>query len=165
VAGAFIGTTLILWPDQSAEAVNLGHLFAITASILCAFTLLLVRLLGRENNIYTLFFYLCLTGALASIGPLLMQDGPVLPAQAAGWIGVAAVALFSIGAQLTINQALVHIPAPRVSVMMTAEVPIVACFGVVYLGEPLGWRLVIGALIVFGCGIGLNLLPAQSSAD
>jgi len=165
VCGAFIGTTLILWPDQSAGAVNLGHLFAIIASILCAFTLLLVRLLGRENNIYTLFFYLCLTGTLASLGPLLMQDGPILPVQAAGWIGVGAVAIFSIGAQLTINQALVHIPAPKVSVMMTAEVPIVACFGVVYLGEPLGWRLVVGALIVFGCGIGLNLLPAQSPAD
>jgi drug/metabolite transporter (DMT)-like permease len=121
--------------------------------------------LGRENNIYTLFFYLCLTGTLASLGPLLMQDGPILPVQAAGWIGVGAVAIFSIGAQLTINQALVHIPAPKVSVIMTAEVPIVACFGVVYLGEPLGWRLVVGALIVFGCGIGLNLLSAKSPAD
>jgi len=162
VCGAFIGTTLILWPDQSTDAFNLGHLLAIIASIFCAFTLLLVRRLGRENNIYTLFFYLCLTGALASLGPLLMQDGPILPMQAAGWILVGAVGIFSIGAQLTINQALVHIPAPTVSVMMTAEVPLVAGFGVVFLGEPLGWRLLVGALIVFGCGIGLNLLSAKS---
>jgi drug/metabolite transporter (DMT)-like permease len=49
--------------------------------------------------------------------------------------------------------------------MMTVEVPLAACFGVVYLGEPLGWRLVVGALIVFGCGISLNLLPAKSPAD
>jgi len=165
VCGAFIGTTIILWPDQSAGAFNLGHLLAIIASIFCAFTLLLVRRLGRENNIYTLFFYLCLTGALTSIGPLLMHGGPILPTQAVGWIGVGAVGIFSIGAQLTLNQALVHIPAPKVSVMMTAEVPLVASFGVVYLGEPLGWRLVVGALIVFGCGIGLNLLTAKSPAN
>lgn len=164
VCGTFIGTTLILWPDQSAGALNLGHVFAIIASVLCAFTLLLVRRLGRENNIYTLFFYLCLTGALASLGPLLMQGGPILPVQTVGWIGVGAVGIFSIGAQLTINQALIHIPAPKVSVMMTAEVPLLASFGVVYLGEPLGWRLGIGALIVFGCGIGLNLLPTKSPA-
>jgi len=165
VCGAFTGTTLILWPDQSAVAFNLGHLFAIIASVFVAFTLLLVRLLGRENNIYTLFFYLCLAGVLANLGPLLMQDGPILPVQAVGWIGVGAVAIFSIGAQLTINQALVHTPAPKVSVMMTAEVPLVASFGVVFLGEPLGWRLVVGALIVFGCGIGLNLLSAKSPAN
>jgi drug/metabolite transporter (DMT)-like permease len=165
VCGAFIGTTLILWPDQSAGDFNLGHLLAIIASVFCAFTLLLVRRLGKENNIYTLFFYLCLTGTLASLGPLLMQDGPILPVQSLGWIFVGAVGIFSIGAQLTINQALVHIPAPKVSVMMTAEVPLVAGFGVIFLGEPLGWRLLVGALIVFGCGIGLNLLSAKTPAD
>lgn len=165
VCGAFIGTTLILWPDQSVDAFNLGHLLAIIASVFCAFTLLLVRRLGRENNIYTLFFYLCLAGTLASLGPLLMRDGPILPSHVAGWVCVGALGIFSIGAQLTLNQALIHIPAPKVSVMMTAEVPLVAGFGVVYLGEPLGWRLLVGALIVFGCGIGLNLLSAKSPGD
>jgi drug/metabolite transporter (DMT)-like permease len=164
VFGAFIGTTLILWPNEASTALNLGHLFAVIASVLCAFTLLLVRRLGRENNIYTLFFYLCLTGTLASLGPLLLQAPPMIPDSSPAWISVAAVALFSIGAQLSINQALLHIPAPKVSVMMTAEVPLVACFGVIYLGEPLGWRLVVGALLIFGCGVGLNLLPAKESA-
>ena len=165
VCGAFIGTTIILWSDQLADTFSLGHLLAIIASVFCAFTLLLVRRLGRENNIYTLFFYLCLTGALASLVPLLLQGGQVLPIDPIGWIFVGAVGIFSIGAQLTLNQALVHIPASKVSVMMTAEVPLVAGFGVVFLGEPLGWRLLVGTLIVFGCGIGLNLLSAKSPVD
>jgi drug/metabolite transporter (DMT)-like permease len=46
--------------------------------------------------------------------------------------------------------------------MMTAEVPILACFGVIYLGEPLGWRLVVGALLIFSCALGLNVRPAKS---
>lgn len=162
ICGAFIGTTLILWPGESSESLSLGHLFALIASLLCALTLLLVRRLGRENNIYTLFFYLCLAGTLASLWPLLIQEGSLLPGQGAGWIGLAAVAVFSVGAQLTINQALVRIPAPKVSVMMTVEVPLVACFGVIYLGEPLGWRLFVGALLIFGCALGLNLRPAKS---
>ena len=161
VCGAFIGTILILWPDVATEALNQGHLFAVISSVLCAFTLLLVRRLGRENNIYTLFFYLCLTGTVACLGPVLLQEPPLLPDTAIAWITVAAVALFSIGAQLSLNQALLHIPAAKVSVMMTAEVPLVACFGVICLGEPLGWRLVIGALLIFSCGIGLNLLPTK----
>jgi drug/metabolite transporter (DMT)-like permease len=163
VCGAFIGTTLILWPGESAASLGMGHLFALIASVLCAVTLLLVRRLGRENNIYTLFFYLCLIGTVTSGGPLFLQESPVMPGQEVAWIGIAAVALFSVGAQLSINQALVHIPAPKVSVMMTAEVPLLACFGVVYLGEPLGWQLVVGAVLVFGCGVGLNLLPMRSS--
>ncbi|MBC8247550.1 MAG: DMT family transporter, partial [Deltaproteobacteria bacterium] len=143
-----------------------GHLFAAISSVLCAFTLLLVRRLGRENNIYTLFFYLCLTGTLAGLGPLLMQALPILPASASAWFWAAAVAVFSIGAQLSINLALIRIPAPKVSVMMTAEVPLVACFGVLYLGEPLGWRLIIGSVLIFGCGVGLNLVrPNQTRIE
>lgn len=163
VGGAFLGTSLILWPGGASGGLDLGHAFAVAASVLCAVTLILVRRLGRENNVYTLFFYLCLTGTLASLGPLLTQEAPLLPSQAAAWAGVAAVAVFSIGAQLSINQALIRIPAPKVSVMMTAEVPLVACFGVVWLGEPLGWRLLAGALLIFASGIGLNLIPARST--
>ena len=160
---AFVGTTLILWPVESAGGrLGLGHLFALISSVLCALTLLLVRRLGKENNIYTLFFYLCLTGTLAGLGPLLMQEGSSFPAQPVAWMELAAVAVFSIGAQLTINQALMYIQAPKVSVIMTAEVPLVACFGVVYLGEPISWRLVAGAVMIFGSGIGLNILPGKS---
>jgi len=162
VTGAFVGTTLILWPVESAEtAIGWGHGMAVIASILCALTLLLVRKLGKDNNIYTIFFYLCLTGILASLGPLLTQAAPILPGSGIAWIELAAVAVFSVGAQLSINQALIHIPAPRVSVIMTVEVPLVAAFGVFGLGEPLGWRLVAGACLIFGCGVGLNILPAK----
>lgn len=165
ISGAFIGTTLILWPHEASTSLNPGHLFAVIASVLCAVTLLLVRRLGRENNIYTLFFYLCLTGSIASLGPLMVQQLPILPDSSAAWLGVATVALFSIIAQLTINQALITIPATIVSVIMTAEVPLVACFGVLYLDEPLGWRLVAGASLIFGCGVGLSLLPAKPSIE
>jgi len=43
--------------------------------------------------------------------------------------------------------------------------PLVACFGVLYLGEPPAWRLIIGASLIFGCGVGLSLLPSGSKAD
>ena len=162
ICGAFIGTSLILWPFETSVAFNLGHLFAMCSSFLCALTLLLVRRLGRQNNIYTLYFYLCLTGTLAGLGPLFMQELPILPANTAAWLGIAAVAGFSIGAQLSINQALVRIPASKVSVIMTIEVPLVACFGVVYLGEPLSWNFIAGTLLIFGCGTGLNLIPVRS---
>ena len=165
ISGAFTGTTLILWPHEASTSLNPGHLFAVIASVLCAVTLLLVRRLGRENNIYTLFFYLCLTGCIASLGPLMVQQLPILPDSSAAWLGVATVALFSIIAQLTINQALIKIPATIVSVIMTAEVPLVACFGVLYLNEPLGWRLIVGASLIFGCGVGLSLLPARPATE
>jgi drug/metabolite transporter (DMT)-like permease len=162
IGGAFIGTSLILWPFEASLALNPGHLFGMISSLLCAFTLLLVRRLGRQNNIYTLFFYLCLTGTLAGLGPLLMQGYPILPSSTAGWVGAAAVAIFSIGAQLSINQALVRMPAPKVSVMMTVEVPLVTCFGVLYLGEPLSWNFIAGTLLIFGSGTGLNFIPVRS---
>jgi drug/metabolite transporter (DMT)-like permease len=86
-----------------------------------------------------------------------------LPAVPSAWLGLAAVAVFSIGAQLSINQALIRIPAPKVSVMMTAEVPLTAAFGVLYLGEPSDWHLIVGAVLIFGSGVGLNILPTKSA--
>ena len=65
-------------------------------------------------------------------------------------------------AQLSLNKALSCIQATKVSIIMTAEVPLLALFGVLYLGEPISWRLVVGSVLIFGCGIGLNLLPAKS---
>jgi len=164
IGSAFVGTSLILWPHETSPALNWGHLFAVIASVLCALTLLLVRRLGKDNNIYTLFFYLCITGTLAGLGPLLVQETPIVPQTAEAWMSVAAVAVFSIAAQLTINQALIRIPAATVSIMMTAEVPLIATFGVFYLGEPLSWRLIVGACLIFGSGVGLNLLPAKPTA-
>jgi drug/metabolite transporter (DMT)-like permease len=161
ICGAFIGTSLILWPFEASVAFNLGHLFAVCSSFLCALALLLVRRLGRENNIYTLFFYLCFTGTLTGLGPLSIQDLPILPTSSAAWLGLAAVAVFSIGAQLSINQALSHIPAPKVSVIMTIEVPMVASFGVLYLNEPLSWNFIVGTLLIFISGTCLNLLPVR----
>jgi drug/metabolite transporter (DMT)-like permease len=162
ITGAFMGTSLILWSHEASGSLNSGHLFAVIASVLCALTLLLVRRLGRDNNIYTLFFYLCITGTIAGLGPLVIQPSPLWPQSSAAWIGVGAVAVFSIAAQLTINQALIRIPAATVSTIMTAEVPLVAVFGVLYLAEPLSWRLVVGASLIFASGTGLNLLPAKS---
>jgi drug/metabolite transporter (DMT)-like permease len=49
--------------------------------------------------------------------------------------------------------------------MMTAEVPLVSGFGVLYLGEPLNWGFIVGALLIFGSSIGLNLLPTKSTLD
>ncbi len=165
ICSAFFGTCLILWPFGAPLALNSGHLFGIASSLLAAVTLLLVRRLGRENNIYTLFFYMCLTGTLMGAAPPVIRDLPILPATPAGWIGVACVAVFSIGAQLTLNQALVRIPAPQVSVMMTAEVALAACVGVIFLGEPLTWNFVAGTLLIFASGIGLNLMPLRQRID
>ena len=39
----------------------------------------------------------------------------------------------------------------------------IAAFGVIFLGEPLSWRLVVGACLIFGSGVGLNLLPAPKA--
>jgi drug/metabolite transporter (DMT)-like permease len=90
-----------------------------------------------------------------------MQELPILPAITAAWVAVAAVAVLSMGAQLSINQALIRIPAPKVSVIMTIEVPLVAGFGVLYLGEPLNWNFIAGTLLICGSGTGLNLMPGK----
>ena len=162
VIGALCGTTLIMWPGHNGPGISIGHFFALGASFLSGLAVILTRRLRRTNDPFTLYFYFCLVGGIFCLVPLLAQETPILPAIGAGWVGLGAVALFAMAAQVMLNQGIKYLKASKTGVLMMIEVIVAAGFGVIYLGESLNSRLVFGAVLILGCGIALVILPEAS---
>ncbi len=161
VGGAFLGAGLILWPGEAGAGFSLGHLLALSAAVIGSLAIILVRRLARDNNPLTIYFYLCLVGALACLGPLLSQEGSLWPTSGAGWLALLVMAVPSLLSQLFFNKGYKYLRAPQTGVLMYLELLFLAAFGIIFLGEPLDWRLLSGAALIVGSGIWLNLKPAN----
>jgi len=160
VIGAFFGTALILWPEEAGSGLQPGHFLALASSFLGGMAIILIRRLGRTNNAFTIYFYFCLTGGLFCLVPLLTQSAPLLPGSAAGWMTLAAVAVFAMCGQVIMNQGMKFLNASRTGVYMMIEVLAASIFGVIQLAEPFGPKLALGTFLILGCGVALLFLPA-----
>ena len=161
VGGALIGTAIILWSDTSSAGLSMGHFLALGGSCLAGLAVILTRRLGRSNSPFTLYFYLCLTGVVLCIGPLIAQAPPFFPSSGIGWAGLMTIALFALFAQVLLNQGMKVLNASRTGVIMMIDPLFAAAFGAVYLGEPVGLKLLSGSALILGCGLVLALLPAS----
>ena len=161
VGGALIGTVIIIWPESALLGLNPGHLLALGGAFLSGLAIILTRRLGRNNNPFTLYFYLCMTGGMICIGPLLAQAPPLFPASGIGWAGLMTIAVFALFAQVLLNQGMKVLNASRTGVIMMIDPLFATAFGAVSLGEPMGLKLLVGSALILGCGLVLAFLPAS----
>lgn len=163
VAGALLGTALILWPDRTGPGLNLGHFLALSASFFTGFAVIIIRRVRRVNNPFTIYFFFCMTGGVLSLGPLLTQGQPIAPVSDTGWMLLSAVALFAMVGQLLMNHGMKYLPASKTGALMMIEVIVAGAFGALYLGEALTLRFFLGAALILGCGAALTALPARTA--
>jgi drug/metabolite transporter (DMT)-like permease len=64
--------------------------------------------------------------------------------------------------QVLTNRRMKYMNAFRKSCFMMIEVFVASAFGVIYLGESLRPRLLIGSIVIFVCGATLMLLPVRA---
>ena len=163
IAAAFMGSALVIWPEGGGFQPAQGHLLSLTGALFGSVAVILVRRLGRDNNPFAIFFYLCLVGGVAGLFPWLKAglagSDPLLPGGGTAWLVLLLMAGPSVLCQLFMNKGFQYLRAPQMGVLMTMELPLVAGFGVLALGEPLSWRLLTGAALVIISGLILNLSP------
>ena len=162
VFGAVVGAVIILAPDKAGPGLNAGHFFALASSLLGGLAIILIRRLGRTNNPFTIYFYFCVMGVVLCLGPLLSQGPALVPASGAAWSGLIAVAVFSMAAQVLMNQGMKHLNAAQTGALMMIEVLVAATFGVVYLDESISLRLLCGSGLILGSGFALMVRPGKA---
>lgn len=163
VIGALLGTSVILWPQKGGWGLNLGYLLVVAASFFAGLTVILIRRLRRRNNPFTIYFYFCLAGSLATIGPLLAQGAPITTASKEGWVLLLAVGLFAMIGQVLMNQGMKYLDGSRTGALMMIEVIVAAAFGALWLGEDLQIRFFVGAILILGSGAALMALPLKAA--
>ena len=163
IGGAFAGLVVIIQPDKGLSGLGLGHLMAVFGAIGAGIATSMIRHLRNDNNIVTLYFYVCLIGSLVTaILVATAPEGP-LPSGSIGWIGLTVSSFMALGGQMAMNHGFKFIAAGAGGVIMMSQVVLAGLIGVIYLSEPLTWQLVIGGTLILGCGLALSRLQTRTT--
>jgi drug/metabolite transporter (DMT)-like permease len=155
---AILGAALILWPEDMSLGFNYLYLFPLAASLCAGMVVVLLRRLRADNNPLTLYFYMCLAGAVMSVVPVGAMGRAGLPAVPVLG-GLALVALLSGIGQIFMNHGFKYLTAPRGGAMMTSQVLMGAAAGLIWFDEAMSVKFVIGALMILTSVVLLTLRP------
>jgi drug/metabolite transporter (DMT)-like permease len=144
----------VLFDFQMTGSVT-GQVMAVGAAVFAGLTISLIKKLRETHGSVIIYFYLCLVGTLMALGPFLAD--PHLPQRGQEWWIVAAILLTSIGAQLLMNHGFQYCSSWEGGLLMTSEVLFSTLFGILLLGEAVGWRFWAGAALIVCSAAALNI--------
>lgn len=137
-----------------------GQAMAVGSAVFAGLTISLIKKLRETHGSIIIYFYLCLVGTLMALGPFLAD--PHIPQRMEEWWIVSAILVISIGAQLLMNHGFQYCSSWEGGLLMTSEVLFSTLFGVLLLGEAVGWRFWAGAVLIVGSAAAMNLLQQGS---
>ena len=161
ISAVIIGVGVLL--DFQLSANLFGQGAALVAGLFAGLTVTLIRSLRAQNGPVVIYLYFCTMGAVVTL-PGFISD-PAIPVSAAEWAMVLGVIFFSVTAQLFMNQGFFYCKGWEGGVLMSSEVVFTAIVGILFLGDPTGWRFWTGGCIIFGSVVALNRLKTGSPPE
>ncbi len=160
VLAAICGVTILL--DFKLGGNLIGYILGFGAGAFAGLTITLIKKLRDKNGPVVIYLYFCLFGTLVAFPPFI--SNPTVPDSAADWLMTGGIALCSIVAQLTMNQGFKYCKSWEGGLFLSGEMIFVACFGVMYLGEPTTWRFWVGGLLILSSVFLLNRIKAITAS-
>jgi drug/metabolite transporter (DMT)-like permease len=156
----FLGITILVNP--SFHTLNMGYVFGLLSGCTGGLATLLIPKLRKTNGPLIIYFYFCLVGGILSF-PFAMGEFK-LPTLQQGLLLVS-VGLVLLIAHLFMNQGFKFCKASEGSVIMMSEIVFAGIGGAVLFHDAMTPRFWIGAVLIVGSGVGLNLIrhPSRSS--
>jgi drug/metabolite transporter (DMT)-like permease len=144
----FIGVLVILKPDPSG--FNYLLLIPLGTAIIMAFYSVITRLVGRDDNPLTSFFYTGTVGAIfmTAIGPFYWTE--IAPVD---WLWLAAICMTGVVSHFCLIKAYEHLDAVLVQPFAYFQLVLTSFMGVIVFGETLQWNVVLGSVIVVCAGL------------
>jgi len=152
-----VGIYVLTNPDF--HSFSLGYMFGLLASCLGGMAMVLIHKARQTNDPFIIYFYFCLLGGILCF-PFFTQ-GFRLP-NVQQWMLLVAVALMLLVAQVLMNHGLKFCKASEGSLIMMSEVVFVAIAGTVIFNDPITPNFLVGAFLIVGSGVGLNLMSRRS---
>jgi drug/metabolite transporter (DMT)-like permease len=143
-----VGVMFILRPTDGT--IDRTLILPIANAVLMAIYAILTRIVGREEQASTSFFYLGVIGCLASacVGPFYLV--PVAPPD---WVWFAVVSVTASVSQYCLVVAYERLDAVQIQPLSYVQLVWASMLGVVIFGEALHWNVVVGAIIVVGASL------------
>ena len=142
------GVLIILMPDPSGFDVHL--LIPVLTAVTMAVYSVITRLVSRDDDPLTSFFYTGTVGALLMtlIGPFYWTE--IAPVD---WLWLAAICTTGIVSHFCLIKAYEHLDAVLVQPFSYFQLVLTSFMGVIVFGETLQWNVVLGSVIVVGAGL------------
>jgi len=153
IAVGLIGIYVLLEPGSFLY--NRGDIFGLLAGCFAGFAVALIRKLQETNNVLIIYFYYCLVGGIVSF-PFFLKDFGMPSLQ--HLLLLILLGFIFLIAQLLMNQGFKFCKASEGSVILMLELIFTGIAGVVIFEEPLSPGFLVGALLILGSGVGLNLI-------
>jgi len=119
-----------------------------------------IRKARQTNDPFVIYFYFCLVGEISSFPFFLL--GFKIP-NAHQWILLIWVSLILFGGQILMNQGFKFCKASEGSLILMSEIVFAGMAGVMIFNDPITLNLLVGAFLIVGSGVGLNLIYRRPS--
>ena len=146
----FAGVILIINPAGTDAQFNSIILIALLGAMLAGLAKVIIRKMSATETPGRIVFYFALIGTLVSAIPALLSWASLTWLQ---WGSLAAIAVFSTIAQLSISKAYSHAPAGQLGPYTYTSVAFAAFFGWLIWDELLNYITFAGILIIVLAGI------------
>ena len=141
--------------NPSAHSLGMGHVYGILAGAFAGLTVVFIRKVRKTNGPLIIYFYFCVVGGAVSF-PLFMANF-TLPGFEV-FVVLIVLAVLLLIAQLFMNEGFKFCKASEGAVIMMLEVVFTGIAGVLLFHDSLGLSFLIGACLIVGSGVGLNLV-------
>ncbi len=159
IAVAICGVAILL--DIKLDGNYTGYILGVIAGAFAGLTVTLIKKLRDTNGPVVIYLYFCLLGAVVAFPPFI--SNPTMPDSASDWLMIGGIVGTSIVAQITMNQGFKYCKSWEGGLFLTCEMIFVAFFGIIYLGEPTGWRFWTGGLLILSSVLILNQVKAGNT--
>lgn len=146
----FVGVVLIINPAGTEAQFNIAIFIALLGAMLAGLAKVIIRKMSATETPGRIVFYFALIGTLVSAIPALISWVSLTGLQ---WGALAAIAVFSTIAQLSISKAYSHAPAGQLGPYTYTSVAFAAFFGWLLWDELLNYTTFAGILIIVLAGI------------
>jgi len=156
IALTIVGTIgIYILINPGSHAFTVGHIFGLLAACFAGLVMVLTRRLRKTNGPLIIYFYFCMVGGIASF-PFFIASFtfPGIP-QSSLLVLLAALLLI---AQVFMNQGFKYCKASEGAVILMSEVVFTGIAGVVIFHDALSLNFWIGAFLIVGSGVGLNVI-------
>ena len=148
IVAGMIGVMIILNP--TAGTIDRSLLLPVANAVLMAVYAIMTRIVGRDEQASTSFFYLGVIGCLASasVGPSYLS-----PVAAPDWFWFAVVSVTGSVSQYFLVIAYERLDAIQIQPLSYLQLVWASMLGVVIFGEALQWNVAVGAVIVVSASL------------
>jgi drug/metabolite transporter (DMT)-like permease len=151
------GICLITLQGGFAGGLNLGDGYGLLSGILAGASITEIRRLRQTETAWSVFFYLCIVGLPVTGGAALLLGQPFVMPTAAGWWVLLGLAASSVGGQILLTFGYKYVRAGEGGLITMSQLVYSAFAGVLLFHEPLTALTLVGAGLILGSALWLNV--------